>query len=77
MEYGKLKLKLPYSEMAKEDDGVFQRGVISTLGDVAAGLAACTVMNNPSHSAITIEFKINFLQPAHKPYLIAHGEVII
>lgn len=76
LQHGSLKLKLPYSELAAEDGGVFQSGVISTLGDVAAGLAACTVMTSPQHSAITVEFKINFLQPAHSPYLIAWGQVI-
>ena len=54
LQHGSLKLKLPYSQLAAEDDGIFQRGVISTLGDVAAGLAACTVMTHPSHSAITV-----------------------
>lgn len=46
------------------------------LGDVSSGLAACTLLKEASHSGITVEFKINFLEPMKCEYLIGCGKVI-
>jgi len=58
-----------------QQHGFFHGGLIGTLADTAAGYAAYTLMAADS-SVLSIEYKINFMAPAHGERLIARGRVI-
>jgi len=45
---------MPKTHSALQHHGFFHGGVISTLGDVCAGLAGCSLLTHPSHSALTV-----------------------
>jgi uncharacterized protein (TIGR00369 family) len=76
MDYGKIELKLPHHELALQHHGYFHGGVISYLADISGGLAACTLLKDESHSCLTVEMKINFLNPAKSNFIIGKGEVL-
>ena len=42
---------------------------MSTVADTAAGLSGYTVLEDPTHSCITVEMKINFIRPANSGIL--------
>ena len=55
--------------------GIFHGGVITALADTAGGYAAGTVQETDS-SFLTVELKINFLNPARGEKLITRGRVL-
>ncbi len=61
VESGSVQLSFPYSENVTRWGGIVHGGIVMTALDNACGLAAMTV--NPGKNQVTIEFKVNFLEP--------------
>lgn len=72
---GYVEAHLPYSELVRQQHGLFHGGMVATAADSASGYATYTVLG-PDEECVSAEFKINFLQPARGSKLIARGGVI-
>ncbi len=59
----------------KTQDNFIHAGVIATMSDHTAGYAAYTVVAE-DRRILTIEFKINFMRPAHGQGLICRSEIL-
>ena len=69
-------VKFPKHQLTTQHHGYFHGGIVSYLADISAGLSGFTHFNNPEHSCLTIEFKVNFLKAAQGGYLMGKGQVI-
>ncbi len=58
-----------------QQHGFFHGGLVSSLADSAAGYAAYSLFPKDS-TVLTVDFKVNFLNPSDGERLRAHGEVI-
>lgn len=54
IELGKVNVKVPCTEKTTLENGHFQKGIICLLGDVSSGLAACSLLTDHEHSALSI-----------------------
>jgi uncharacterized protein (TIGR00369 family) len=69
-------------EHHQTQDGFIHAGLIATMSDHTAGYAAYTLVDETSR-ILTVEFKINFLKPAHgtmlhcKSTIVSQGKQII
>lgn len=59
----------------RQQDGFIHAGVMATMADHTAGYAAFTTVEE-TFQILTVEFKINFLRPAHGDFLVCRSEVI-
>ena len=59
----------------RQQDGFIHAGVMATMADHTAGYAAFTTVSE-EYQILTIEFKINFLRPAHGDVLVCRSRVI-
>ena len=59
----------------RQQDGFIHAGVMATMADHTAGYAAFTTVSE-EYQILTIEFKINFLRPAHGNALICRSRII-
>jgi uncharacterized protein (TIGR00369 family) len=59
----------------RQQDGFIHAGVMATMADHTAGYAAFTTVSE-EYQILTIEFKINFLRPAHGDSLICRSRII-
>jgi uncharacterized protein (TIGR00369 family) len=60
---GHIVLEMAYSDMLTQQHGFLHAGIVSTALDSACGYAAFSLM--PADAAVlTVEFKINLLNPA-------------
>lgn len=59
----------------RQQDGFIHAGVMATMADHTAGYAAFTTVPE-EYQILTIEFKINFLRPAHGDTLICRSRII-
>lgn len=75
LESGKAVVEAELTAELLQQHGAGHAGVSFTLGDVAAGYAALTVMP-PGREVMTSEMKIHLLRPALGERLIARGEVL-
>lgn len=76
IEYGSVWVKFPKHQLTTQHHGYFHGGIISYLADITAGISGFSQLTHPSHSSLTIEFKINFLKAAQGNYLLGKGQVI-
>ena len=58
---GSVQLSFPMSEKVTRWGGIVHGGVVMTALDNACGLAVMTV--NPGKNQVTMELKVNFLEP--------------
>jgi uncharacterized protein (TIGR00369 family) len=58
---GSVQLSFPFSENVTRWGGIVHGGVVMTAMDNACGLAVMTV--NPGKNQVTMEYKVNFLEP--------------
>jgi uncharacterized protein (TIGR00369 family) len=72
---GRCVLNVPFRTELSQQHGFFHGGIIGTLADTAGGYAAYTLIG-AEQSMLTVEYKINFLQPGLGETLRAVGEVI-
>lgn len=71
---GKAEVELHVKPYHLQHKGFVHGGVISTLMDNTGWYAAVSSLEE-SHTAVTMEIKINYLKPALNKYLIASAQV--
>jgi len=72
---GELHIEAPFDDRFTQQDGFLHAGIVTTLMDSACGYAAYTLM--PANSRVlSVEFKVNFLNPARGERFRAEGRVV-
>ena len=71
---GRAAIEVPYREDLTQQHGYFHGGVVTAIADTACGYAAYTTMPEDS-SVLTVEFKINLMNPAAGDRLRAEATV--
>jgi len=71
---GRAAIEVPYREDLTQQHGYFHGGVVTAIADTACGYAAYTTMPEDS-SVLTVEFKINLMNPAAGDRLRAEANV--
>lgn len=71
---GRAAIEVPYREDLTQQHGYFHGGVVTAIADTACGYAAYTTMPSDS-SVLTVEFKINLMNPAAGERLRAEARV--
>jgi uncharacterized protein (TIGR00369 family) len=71
---GELHIEAPFDERFTQQDGFLHAGIVTTLLDSACGYAAYTLMPADSR-VLSVEFKVNFLNPARGERFRAEGRV--
>ncbi len=74
-ESGYLESRLKILNRHRQQDNYIHAGVIATMADHTAGYAAFSLVPE-DHRILTIEFKINFLQPAYGKALICRSRIL-
>ncbi len=74
-ERGYLESRLKILNRHRQQDNYIHAGVIATMADHTAGYAAFSLVPE-DHRILTIEFKINFLQPAYGRALICKSRIL-
>jgi uncharacterized protein (TIGR00369 family) len=72
---GSCEIQVPYQRTLTQQHGYFHAGVIGTVADSAGGYAAYSLMPADS-SILTVEYKLNLLNPGYGDVLIARGYVL-
>lgn len=72
---GEIHIEAPFDERFTQQDGFLHAGVVTTLMDSACGYAAYTLMPADSR-VLSVEFKVNFLNPAQGESFRAEGRVV-
>ncbi|WP_018633273.1 PaaI family thioesterase [Neomegalonema perideroedes] len=73
--YGLARISLPFRPELTQQHGYFHAGGTSAVADSAGGYAAFTTFPENA-SVLTVEFKINLINPAHGESLEAVGRVV-
>lgn len=74
IEAGMCEVHLPYREELTQSHGFFHGSVIGAIADVSGGYAAYS-LTPPGSQMLTVEYKINFLNPGLGEKLVARGYV--
>ncbi len=72
---GYLESRLEILRKHRQQDNYIHAGVIATMADHTAGYAAFSLVSEQSR-ILTIEFKINFLEPAYGNALICKSRIL-
>ena|SRR5215472_14144298 len=72
---GQAVIEVPYRDDLTQQHGYFHGGVVTAIADTACGDAAFTTMPADA-SVLTVEFKINLLNPAAGDLLRAEARVL-
>jgi len=72
---GELHIEAPFDDRFTQQDGFLHAGIVTTLMDSACGYAAYTLMPADSR-VLSVEFKVNFLNPARGERFRAEGRVV-
>jgi len=75
IEPGYCEVTVPHKESLTQQHGFIHGGITGMIADSAAGYAAFSLMPAGS-SPLTVEYKINMLNPAHGEKLVARARVI-
>lgn len=75
VEPGVVQLQMPRTDGVLQQHGFFHGGAIATLADVAAGWAALSLMPEDV-GVLTVEFKLNYLNPGRGSLISATGRVL-
>lgn len=75
LERGYMESQLKIKNRHRQQDNYIHAGVLATMADHTAGYAAFTLVPD-DHRILTIEFKINFLQPAYGHTLICKSIIL-
>jgi uncharacterized protein (TIGR00369 family) len=75
IEKGYFQSSVSIREHHRQQDGFIHAGVMATMADHTAGYAGFTTVPEGSR-ILTIEFKVNFLRPAHGDSLVCRSRVI-
>ncbi|HEY1388998.1 MAG TPA: PaaI family thioesterase [Ktedonobacterales bacterium] len=72
---GMTEIVLPFREALTQQHGFIHAGIITAIADSACGYAALSLMP-PDVGVLTIEFKVNLLNPAAGERFVARGRVV-
>ena len=72
---GMTEIVLPFREELTQQHGFVHAGIITAIVDSACGYAALSLMP-PGVGMLTIEFKVNLLNPAAGIRFVARGKVV-
>lgn len=72
---GYLESRLKVLQRHRQQDNYIHAGVIATMADHTAGYAAFSLVPE-DHRILTIEFKINFLEPAYGRGLLCRSRIL-
>ena len=72
---GEVDIELPVRDALSQQHGFVHAGALASVLDSAAGYAAFTLMP-PGAAVLSIEFKINLLEPARGTSIVARGRVV-
>jgi uncharacterized protein (TIGR00369 family) len=72
---GYLESRLRVFHRHRQQDNYIHAGVIATMADHTAGYAAFSLVPE-DHRILTIEFKINFLEPAYGRALLCRSRIL-
>jgi len=72
---GYLESRLKVEKRHRQQDDYIHAGVIATMADHTAGYAAFSLVSE-EYRILTIEFKINFLEPAYGHSLICKSKIL-
>jgi uncharacterized protein (TIGR00369 family) len=72
---GEVHIELPFSSSWTQQHGYIHAGIITSIVDSACGFAAYTLMP-ASSGVLTVEYKVNLLNPAKGEVFIGIGRVI-
>jgi uncharacterized protein (TIGR00369 family) len=75
VEPGQTEIALPYRQELSQQHGFIHAGIVTAIADSACGYAALSLMP-PGVGVLTIEFKVNLLNPASGARLVARGQVV-
>lgn len=75
MERGYLESRLKIQNRHRQQDNYVHAGVIATMADHTAGYAAFSLVPE-DYRILTIEFKINFLEPAYGHALVCRSKIL-
>jgi uncharacterized protein (TIGR00369 family) len=75
VEPGRTEIVLPYRQELSQQHGFIHAGIVTAIADSACGYAALSLMP-PGVGVLTIEFKVNLLNPAAGARLVARGQVV-
>ena len=75
IEHGFFQSRVAILEHHRQQDGFIHAGVMATMADHTAGYAGFTTVSE-EFQILTIEFKINFLKPAHGEALVCRSNII-
>ena len=75
VEPGRVTIELPYRDDLVQQHGYVHAGIVGTIADSAGGYAGYTLMPAGS-SVMSVEYKINMLNPADGERLLAGGQVV-
>lgn len=75
MERGYLESRLKIQNCHRQQDNYIHAGVIATMADHTAGYAAFSLVPE-DYRILTIEFKINFLEPAYGHALVCRSRIL-
>jgi len=71
---GEVEISLPYRDDLTQQKGYVHGGILGMIADSACGYAAFSLMP-PGGSLVTVEYKMNILNPA-RASLVARGHVV-
>ena len=72
---GEVEIDLPFSDQLEQQHGFMHAGAVTSVLDSACGYAASTLMEADA-AVLSVEFKINLLEPAVGDRLVARGRVV-
>ena len=74
-EKGRIVIEMPTRKQMLNSVGAVQGGMVTTIADASMGMAAVTLLDD-SHTAATIELKINFIRAPGLAKLTATGKIV-
>jgi uncharacterized protein (TIGR00369 family) len=72
---GTCVIEVPFAEGITQQESYFHGAVTAAIADTAGGYAAMTLAPS-DREVLTVEYKVNFLVPAHGEKLVARREVV-
>ena len=72
---GEVDIQVPHDPRLSQQHGFLHAGVVTAAVDSACGYAALTLMAEEAE-VLTVELKINLLEPATGQHLLARGRVL-
>ncbi|HME10874.1 MAG TPA: PaaI family thioesterase [Bryobacteraceae bacterium] len=75
IEPGAVRLRMPFRAEFAQQHGYMHAAISTMLVDTACGCAAITLAA-PGYNVLTVEYKVNFLNPGEGHTFIATGRVV-